>query len=223
MDQDQMTLDLSEDVARAVDYAFKEAQQYLTSGIGIAPFTVAVIDDGFEVDDHSGETEDDVYESVKMQLAQDMPEGYALCYDGYVDTSEGRQDAIVVEAANRGDATAYALAMMYTCDNGEYVFDANYGYAGQKPQLYPAGTKPIVSGMAELEKEEQAAAAKESSEGAEAEETAEAVESSEGAETTKDADAAETAEIVKDGAASPLKGGANETSANESPSDNESE
>ncbi len=157
MDQEQISLNLSENMTHAIDYAFKEAQQYLTSGIGIAPFTVTIVDGGFEVDDHSGNAEDDVYESVKMQLAQDMPEGYVLCYDGYADTDDGRRDAIIVEACERGDVTAYALALLYTLDAGEYTFEAGYGYAGLKPQLYPAGTKPVVSGMSALSEEDKAA------------------------------------------------------------------
>lgn len=153
---DQVSIDLTDAVSKAVDYAFKEAQEYLNSGIGIAPFTVTVVDDAFEVDDHSANAEDEVYESVKMLLAQTMPEGYALCYDGFAETDDGRRDAIVVETANRGDVTAYALVMMYSCENGRYIFDGSYGYAGLRPQLYPAGTRPIVSGMSALDDKDRA-------------------------------------------------------------------
>lgn len=151
---EQVSLALTDNVMKAVDYAFTEAQDYLTSGVGLAPFTVTVVDEGLEVNDQSAETSDDVYDAVRMLLAEDMPEGYALCYDGYVEGDDGRQDAIVVEAANRGDISACALAMTYTLDDDGYTFDANYGFAGTMPQLYPAGTKPIESGMAALEREE---------------------------------------------------------------------
>lgn len=157
MEQGQITLDISQRLSRAVDFAFKEAQEQMDSGAGLAPFTVTVVDDGLEINDHSANTEDDVYDSVKTLLAADMPEAYALCYDGYVETDDGRQDAIVVEAADRGAARATALAMIYTSEDGETIFEANYGYAGSQPQLYPEGTRPITSGMAALSEEDLAA------------------------------------------------------------------
>ncbi len=154
---DQVSLELTDNVMQAVDMAFSDAQDYLTSGVGIAPFSVIVIDEGLEVNDHSADTADDVYESVKVLLAQEVPEGYALCYDGYVETDDGRQDAIVVEAANRGDASAVALAMLYIADEDGYTFEPGYGFAGTRPQLFPAGTKPIVSGMSVLDQDDLAA------------------------------------------------------------------
>ena len=147
---EQVSIDLPQDVLDAVDYSFREAQEYLTSGAGLAPFTVTLVDDGMEVADHSADTADDVYRSVRALLTQDMPSGYTLCYDGYVETDDGQMDAIVVEAAARGDAMAYTLAMLYTVDDGAYIFEPDYGYAGKTQQLYPAGTKPVVSGMAVL-------------------------------------------------------------------------
>lgn len=169
METSQIRIDVSDNTMKAVDLAFQEAQSYLTSGMGLAPFTVSAIDEGLEVDDQSAETPDDVYESVKMLLAANMPEGYALAYDGYVDTEDGDRDAIVVEVADRGSVSAYVLAMPYVLDGGEYVFDANYAYVATTNQLYPAGTKPIVSGMSALSDEDRAALAAEEAERAAAE------------------------------------------------------
>ena len=157
---DQVTLQISENVRKAMDYAFDEAQQRLISmNQSFDPFTVTVVDAGLEVNDHPAETAEAVRESVKMLLAQDMPEGYALCYDGWVDTDDGHLDAIIVEVADRGNEDAFILALIYTVAEGEYTFEADYGYAGPVAPLYPAGTKPIVSGLAALEAEEAAAQA----------------------------------------------------------------
>ncbi len=152
---EQITLDISDNVQRAMDYAFDEAQQYLSSNGGFQPFTVTVVDEGLEVNAHEGDSPDAIRESVKGLLATDMPEGYALAYDGYIDTDDGTLDAIIVEVAGRGAAKADALAMIYTREaDGSYTFDPTYGYIGSEAQLYPAGTKPIVSGLAMLEDEE---------------------------------------------------------------------
>ena len=89
-----------------------------------------------------------------MLLAMDMPEGYVLCYDGFVEMDEGTVDAVIVEAADRGVPAADCLALLYTEQDGIYTFENDYGYAGNVAQLYPAGTKPIVSGLKVLADED---------------------------------------------------------------------
>lgn len=152
---DQITLHISDNVQRAMDQAFDEAQQYLTSNGGFQPFTVTVVDEGLEINTHEGDTPEAIRESVKGLLAVDMPEGYALAYDGYIETDDGTLDAIIVEVAERGATKADALAVIYTAEaDGTYTFEPSYGYIGTEAQLYPAGTKPIVSGLAALEDED---------------------------------------------------------------------
>lgn len=154
MDQEQVTLQISENVRHALDYAFEEAEQRLQTGAEqLVPFSVIVVDEGLEVNEHPGETEQDVHDSVRALIAQEMPEGYALCYDGFVETDDGTMDALICEVADRGCVAADALAMLYVCKDGAYTFEEDYGYAGSTPQLYPAGTKPIVSGLASLDEE----------------------------------------------------------------------
>ena len=149
---EQVNLKMSENVRYAMETAFEEAKERLSSGQGgIDPFTVTAVDDGYEFNDIISDTPEGVRESVKMLLAQDMPEGYALCYDGYVETDEGTLDAVIVEVAERGQDYADCLALLYTLDNGEYTFEADYYYTGPMQQLYPAGTKPIVSGLTPLD------------------------------------------------------------------------
>ena len=79
-----------------------------------------------------------------------------MCYDGYVETDDGQQDAVIVEVADRGASDAFILALLYGMEEGDYVFEADYGYAGPVAVLYPGGTKPIVSGLAALQAEEDA-------------------------------------------------------------------
>ena len=160
---DQVNLQIGENVHAALDHAFTEAQQRLVSmQQSFDPFTVTVVDEGLEVNDVSSvDSPNAVRESVKMLLAQDMPEGYALCYDGWIDTDDGKLDAVIVEVCERGAENAYILALVYTIEDGAYTFETDYGYAGPALTLYPAGTKPIVSGLAALQAEEAAAEASE--------------------------------------------------------------
>lgn len=185
---EQITLHISDNVQRAMDQAFDEAQQYLTANGGFQPFTVTVVDEGLEINTHEGDTPEAIRESVKGLLAVDMPEGYALAYDGYIETDDGTLDAIIVEVAERGASKADALAVIYTAEtDGTYTFEPSYGYIGTEAQLYPAGTKPIVSGLAALDEDgdegvEEAAATPDDEQGADAGDAAESVESAEPAE-----------------------------------------
>ena len=116
---DQVSLQVSDNTVKAMEYAFEEAKQRLTSmHQSFDPFTVTVVDEGLEVNDHPAATPTSVRESVKMLLAQDMPEGYALCYDGYVETDDGQQDAVIVEVADRGASDAFILALLYGMEEG---------------------------------------------------------------------------------------------------------
>lgn len=155
---DQVTLQISDNAQQALNFAFNEAQQRLNTMGQFDPFTVTVVDEGVEVNDHPASSPEGVRESVKMLVAQDMPEAYVLCYDGDVETDDGTLDCIVAEVADRGSADAYILVLLYTKDAEGFTFEADFVYAGPAPTLYPAGTKPIVSGLVALQREEGVAA-----------------------------------------------------------------
>ena len=161
-------LKLTENLRRAIEHAFDEACESIQEEGGMTPFTIMCTSDGFDVADHPGNSTQEIYESVKTLLAQEMPEAYAFTYDGYVETDDGRHDAILCEAVKRGDMEAYLLALPYSCaTDGTYSFAPAFLSAGTARPLYPHGTKPIVSGMVALADErrraEEAAAAQEPS------------------------------------------------------------
>ena len=134
---DQVNLQISENVRKAMDYAFDEAQQRLVSmNQSFDPFTVTVVDEGLEVNDHPAETPGAVRESVKMLLAQDMPEGYALCYDGYIEIDDGVKDALIAEGGVPGEDTGYAVSYLYEMDEeGNVTFEEEPAYVGEAPNF----------------------------------------------------------------------------------------
>ena len=144
-------LELTDNLHRAIDHAFSEARSDMQDEHGLIPFTIICTSDGFDVADHPGASEQEVYESVKSLLAREMPEAYVLTYDGYVETDDGRGDALLCEAAKRGDMEAYLLALPYEQDEeGVIAFAPAFLSAGTARQLYPRGTRPIVSGLVAL-------------------------------------------------------------------------
>lgn len=162
IDQDNVTkgssestteLQLTDNMRVALDRAFEDARRCLAEDGGMTPFSVICTSDGFVVSDHVGDDEHEIYDSVRALLAQEMPEAYVFAYDGFVDLDDGRHDAIVAEVGRRGEQGAYRLAQLYTEDAEAYEFDSPYVSIGTAEQLYPKGTKPIVSGLVKLEEE----------------------------------------------------------------------
>lgn len=148
---------LTESLRVAIDHAFREGRACLDEDGGLVPFTIICTSDGYDIADHPGASAPDIYASVRTLIAREMPEAYAFVYDGFVETDEGRRDALICEAAKRGDAEAYLLAELYREAEGGIAFDDAYVSVGAARQLYPLGTKPIVSGLMALEEERRAA------------------------------------------------------------------
>lgn len=151
---------LSENQRTALDHAFEDARTCLASDGGMCAFSILATADGFVVSDHPGESVDDVYRSARALMARELPESYVFCYDGFVETDAGRVDAIICETARRGAPHATILAQTYSGTTPAIAFAGGYMSAGEAKSLYPAGTKPIVSGLVALaaERERQAEA-----------------------------------------------------------------
>lgn len=144
---------LTDNLRSALDSAFNEGEECIREDGGMSAFSIICTSDGFVVNDHVGDDEHEIYDSVRAMLAQEMPESYVFSYDGYVDLEDGRHDALVCEVAKRGDKEAYLLAKTYERTEDDWAFDPSYSSIGTTETLYPKGTKPIVSGLVQLERE----------------------------------------------------------------------
>lgn len=144
---------LTEHLRVAIDHAFDEGKECIARDGGMVPFSIICTSDGYDVAEHPGDSTQEIYESARALIAQEMPEAYAFSYDGFVDTDDGRWDALICEAAKRGDAEAYLLALLYQVDETGPTFSDAYASVGTARPLYPKGTKPIVSGLVALEEE----------------------------------------------------------------------
>ncbi len=126
----------------AVRHAFWEACELLRRDGALMPFTVVCTSSGMEMADHPAASSDEVYEGVKTLLARVAPEAYVLCYDGSIDVDGRHTDAVVCEAARRGDSEASLLALPYTIGENGYVFDDAYACVGVTSQLQRRAMSP---------------------------------------------------------------------------------
>lgn len=151
-------LQLTDSLRTALDHALADARSCLERDGAMTPFSIICTSDGYEVSDHVGDDVDAIYESARTLVAREMPEAYVFGYDGFVETAAGRREAVIVELARRGDGEARLLALIYDLEDGAYSFADDPVLVGAAETLYPAGTRPIVSGLVELARERAAAA-----------------------------------------------------------------
>ena len=69
---DQVTLQISDNAQQALNFAFNEAQQRLNTMGQFDPFTVTVVDEGVEVNDHPASSPEGVRESVMARIQDEM-------------------------------------------------------------------------------------------------------------------------------------------------------
>jgi len=121
---DEVMGELSEDdpAESAVFFALDEAATKIEDEGSFDPFLVILQGEELFVEDQEGEEEEEIYESARQTLYQMelLADAYVFCYDGYVDLDEGTHDAILVEWARKGSASAQVLAWLYK-DHDDHV------------------------------------------------------------------------------------------------------
>lgn len=152
---EEETVEISDSLEKIALYAFDEAQQKLEEAGDFTPFTVLLQGENLYIETQPGDDAPECFESARKTVlaAQDAVESYVFCYDGYVDLDEGEHDAIIAEAADRGQDQAYALCLLYHRDGDTLVFHESAEYLGETPCLFdstlPAGAVSIPSAPAE--------------------------------------------------------------------------
>ncbi|MDR2108849.1 MAG: hypothetical protein LBP28_05265 [Coriobacteriales bacterium] len=100
---------------KIVFFAFDEAREKLEQSGSFEPFTVLLAGEELYVETHGGEQPAESLESARRTISEmfNLVSAYAFCYDGYLNSDEERRDAIIVERASKGDATAEVFALLY--------------------------------------------------------------------------------------------------------------
>lgn len=137
---DEEMVEISDSLEKIALYAFDEARQKLEEAGDFAPFTVLLQGENLYIETHPGDDAQECFESARKTVlaAQDAVESYVFCYDGYVDLDEGEHDAIIAEAADRGQEQAYALCLLYHEDGDTLAFHESAEYLGETPCLFDA-------------------------------------------------------------------------------------
>ena len=135
-------MEMDEVLEQVLAYAVDEAKTKLIEMGQFEPFTIVVENDNMHIESFPGDYDtlrNDVRDQVKT--ASSFASHYVFCYDGYIDTSEGTLDAIIVECAERDQEEAYAIAQIYTVDesgDGGMTFEDGLAYIGPAEMFFDA-------------------------------------------------------------------------------------
>ena len=134
--------EIPEILEKALLHSLEEAKKKLNDKKDVVPFTSLVVRENLFIETHPANSSEECF-----NLARHTVEGarganaYALCYDGYVDTDEGRKDAIIAEGGVPGVDEGYAVGYLYTIDEeGTITFDDEPAFIGEAPN-FMAGLK----------------------------------------------------------------------------------
>ena len=123
-------LDESVDTDKVVLFAFDEAADKLEQAGEFEPFTVVLHGENLHVESHPGDDAIECFNSAAtaVKTLEHVMSNYVFAYDGYVETDEGTNDAIIVERGKPGDETAQVFAILYSIDEeGEGTLEFEEG------------------------------------------------------------------------------------------------
>ncbi len=183
--------DIDETLRAVLLAALNEARERMENGEPVVPFTALAVKDNLFLESVNEETPERCFAKARhtVQNARGAS-AYALCYDGYIDTDAGTQDALISEGGMPGQDTGYAIAYPYTEDDSSEdavpKIEKDPVYIGKAPNYMIAATPYSEEELAQIGNEEEP---EEETEEVEVSETFE-----ETVEETADPDTADNAE-----------------------------
>ena len=138
--------DIPEELLNNIVYALEEGKKILesaTHGQSFAPFTAIVDGKNVLLEAHTSEDADGSFKKAQKKVKKTKDaKSYAFCYDGFVETEDGEQDAIISEGGLAGETKGFAISMPYTKNGSDaggtvkYSFDAGMVFLGEAPNFF---------------------------------------------------------------------------------------
>ena len=122
--------------------AIEEAQDRMEAGAEVVPFTSLLNGETVTEDTHTGTTEECFESARKTVEAAKGAQAYTLCYDGYIDTDDGRKDAIIAEGGTAGGGKGVAVCLIYEEGEDMLTFEDEVVYLAEAPNFL-AGDEEI--------------------------------------------------------------------------------
>lgn len=113
-------------------YCLKDAQETMQAGNEVVPFSALAAGQTLFCEQHMFDTPEACFADVRHTVEHARgSQGYGFCYDGYVDTGEGRKDALIAQGGVPGDPNGYAIGTIYAiAEDGSITFEDEPIYVG---------------------------------------------------------------------------------------------
>ncbi|MBQ9042459.1 MAG: hypothetical protein IJ111_06550 [Eggerthellaceae bacterium] len=114
-------------------YCLKDAQERMEKGEQIVPFSALAVKETLFFEEHPGDDVAECFHSARKTV-QDAKgaDAYGFCYDGYIDTDQGKSDCLIAEGGVPGAEYGHAIGVPYTFDGeGKPVFQAEPIYVSK--------------------------------------------------------------------------------------------
>lgn len=99
-------------------YCLKDAQERMEKGEQVVPFTALAVGETLFMEEHAFDSPDECFADARRTVENARGAlAYGLCYDGYVDTSMGRSDALIAQGSVPGDEYGHAIGVLYKVDD----------------------------------------------------------------------------------------------------------
>ena len=128
--------EIPETLEKVLVFALDEAKEKVSQGADVIPFTTLVVKENLFIESHPGDSAEECFEFARHTVEGARgAEAYAFCYDGYVETDAGTQDALIAEGGIPGEEDGFAIGYLYTEDGDEVTFEADPAFIGIAPNF----------------------------------------------------------------------------------------
>lgn len=128
--------EIPETLEKVLLFTLDEAKEKMNQGADVVPFTALVVKDNLFIESHPADSAEECFAFARHTVEGARgAEAYGFCYDGYVETDAGTQDAIIAEGGVPGEDEGYAIGYVYNIVDDKPVFEADPAYIGAAPNF----------------------------------------------------------------------------------------
>lgn len=129
--------DIPEVLEQILLYCLDHGKNKLLENKEFVPFTALAVKEDLFIETHPGDSTDECFDLARQTVeGVSGATGYALCYDGFLDTDEGDIDAIIAEGGMAGSPEGFAVCYLYEVDEqGNLLFEEEPAYVGHAPNF----------------------------------------------------------------------------------------
>ena len=128
--------EIPEILEKVLLFALDEAKEKMSQGADVVPFTTLVVKENLFIESHPGDSAEECFAFARHTVEGARgAEAYGFCYDGYVETDAGTQDAIIAEGGVPGDDEGYAIGYVSNIVDDKPVFESDPAYIGAAPNF----------------------------------------------------------------------------------------